>query len=199
MTTFNGAPITPDLLAGYDHLHVGSFFLQTGLQSELPRLFRLAHDSGLTTSLDTGWDPQERWIQNRHLVRTLTETDYFFPNESEAMALCGGEWNPPKLAGFIRGTLVIKRGANGALAVCGGHESVTVPAVVVEAVDTTGAGDAFNAGFIYSTVAAQGSLMEALRLAVACGAHAVTQVGGTTNAPTAEALQEWLKRQAVNR
>lgn len=199
MTTFNGALMTPDLLAGYDHLHVGSFFLQTGLQSELPRLFRLAHDSGLTTSLDTGWDPREQWMQNRHLAQTLTETDYFFPNESEAMALCGGEWNPPKLAEFIRGTLVIKRGAHGALAIRAGHESVTIPALVVEAIDTTGAGDAFNAGFIYSTIVAQGSLAEALRLAVACGAHAVTQVGGTTNAPSVEALQEWLKRQAMKR
>jgi sugar/nucleoside kinase (ribokinase family) len=194
MTTFNGATLTPELLAEYAHLHVGSFFLQPALQPELPRLFRLAHDSGLTTSLDTGWDPQEQWMQNPHLRPTLAETDYFFPNESELAALCGGEWNPPQLAEFIRGTLVIKCGAKGALAMRAGGEAVTMPAFVVEAIDTTGAGDAFNAGFVYTTIVARGSAAEALRFAAACGAQAVTQVGGATNAPSAEMIQQWLKR-----
>lgn len=199
MAAFDGAPLTSAFLSGYAHVHVSSFFLQTALQPELPRLFRLAHERGLTTSLDTGWDPQEAWMHNPYLALTLKETDYFLPNESEAIALCGGEWNPLRLADFVRGTVVIKRGAKGALAVRAGQESLTIPAIVVDPVDTTGAGDAFNAGFIYKTVVVRGNLAEALQFAAACGAQAVTQIGGATNAPSCEDIQQWLKVRAVSR
>ncbi len=190
MSTFDGATITPALLAGYDHLHVGAFFLQPALQPALPHLFRLAHEAGLTTSLDTGWDPQEQWMRNAHLAPTLRETDYFFPNETEAAALGGETKDFSALAGMVGGTLLVKRGANGALAVPahGEREPIQVAAVPVEVVDTTGAGDAFDAGFIYATVVNRAVLPNALRFAAACGAQAVTQVGGATNAPTAEAI-----------
>jgi sugar/nucleoside kinase (ribokinase family) len=197
MSTFDGADITSALLASYAHLHVGSFFLQTGLQPALPRLFRLAHDAGLTTSLDTGWDPHEQWMQNVHLGPTLRETDYFLPNETEAAALGGDLGDLSALADKVGGTLIVKRGADGALAIPaqGDQAPLHVAAVEVEVVDTTGAGDAFNAGFVYATVVRQAALPEALRFAVACGAQAVTQIGGATNAPTAEAISShFLKR-----
>lgn len=196
MRAFSGAEVTPAFLANYTHLHVGSFFLQAGLQPELTRLFRWAKEAGLTTSLDTGWDFQGQWMQNPHLRPTLAQTDYFFPNETEATALCGGEWSPPELAEMVGGTLIIKRGANGALAVTanGTCDLIHVAAVPVDVVDTTGAGDAFNAGFLYATVVRHATLLDALHFAVACGAQAVTQVGGTTNAPTAEVIStQYLK------
>jgi sugar/nucleoside kinase (ribokinase family) len=187
MSTFDGAAITPALLAGYTHLHVGSFFLQMGLQLALPRLFRLAHQAGLTTSLDPGWDPQEQWMQNPHLGPTLRETDFFLPNEIEAAAL---DSDLSALADRVGGTLIVKRGADGALAIPaqGAREPIHIAAVAVEVVDTTGAGDAFNAGFIYATIVGGAALPDALRFGVACGAQAVTQVGGATNAPTAEVI-----------
>lgn len=193
MTTFDGSPITPDLLSNYDHLHVGSFALQTTLQPELPRIFRMAHDAGLTTSLDMGWDPYELWMKNPHLKPTLAEADFFFPNETEATAISGGEWNPPKLAALVRGTLAIKMGAKGGLAIRAGSAPLTHPAFPVEVVDTTGAGDAFNAGFLYATLTEKADLAAALRFAVACGAEAVTHVGGPTAAPSAQAVRAWLK------
>lgn len=192
MSTFDGDPITPELLAGYSHLHVGSFFLQTALQPQLPHLFRLAHQQGLTTSLDPGWDPREQWMGNPHLAPTLAETDCFFPNESELKAICGDAWNPRQLAARVRGLLAVKRGAEGALVLCADAEPVTMPAYAVETVDTTGAGDAFNAGFIFSRFVARDDLAGSLRFAVACGAQAVTQVGGATNAPSAESLRQWM-------
>jgi sugar/nucleoside kinase (ribokinase family) len=187
MSTFDGAVIGPVLLAGYSHLHVGSFFLQTGLQPALPRLFRLAHEAGLTTSLDTGWDPREQWMQNVHLGPVLRETDYFFPNETEAAALSD---DFAALAALVGRTLIVKRGADGAQAIPAHADraAIRVAAVPVEGVDTTGTGDAFNAGFIYATVVKQAAPPDALRVAVACGAQAVTQVGGATNAPTAETI-----------
>ncbi len=186
MATFDGHALTRDLLAEYTHLHVGSFFLQTALQCHLPRIFQQAHALGLTTSLDTGWDPYEQWLDNAHLAPTLAETDYFFPNEDEATALSGDHWD--QLAARVRGTLIVKRGADGALALPGDQPPIQAETFAVEVVDTTGAGDAFNAGFLYATVIDQAPLPEALRFATACGAQAVTQVGGATNAPTADAI-----------
>jgi sugar/nucleoside kinase (ribokinase family) len=200
MATFDGVAIRPDLLASHVHLHVGSFFLQTGLQPHLPHLFQRAHAAGLTTSLDTGWDPREQWWKNDHLAPTLAETDYFLPNETEAAALCDGLWNPSALANRVNGVLVVKRGSDGALAIPAHskHEQIEVAAFSVEMVDTTGAGDAFNAGFIYATIINRAALPDALRFAAACGAQAVTQVGGATNAPTAEAVSaHYLKRSTI--
>ena len=71
--------------AGFDHLHVSSYFLQEGLRPGLRGLFARAHAAGLTTSLDPGFDPSERWEAD--IVSTLAETDLFFPNEVEVTAI----------------------------------------------------------------------------------------------------------------
>lgn len=195
MAEFDGQEINHDLLSGYAHLHVGSFFLQSALQAHLPAIFQVAHAAGLTTSLDCGWDPTEQWQANPHLQPTLAVTDWFFPNESEATALTAGTWQPLKLAEQVGGTVVIKRGAEGAMAIYPpNHEIVNRPTLAVEVVDTTGAGDAFNAGYLYATLTGQA---DPLAFAIACGAQAVTQVGGTTNAPTAEELNEFMSNHAV--
>jgi len=131
-------------------------------------------------------------MKTPHLEPTLAKADFFFPIETEAEALCG-EWNPEKLASFVQGTLAIKRGAKGGLVIRAGSTPVTQAAFPVEVVDTTGAGDAFNAGFLYATLAENADPAAALRFAVACGAEAVTHVGGPTAAPSASALRAWLK------
>lgn len=189
---YDGTDVTVDLLASYQHLHVGSFFLQTGLQPALAKIFDMAHHQGLTTSLDVGWDPDERWLRNSHLPPTLQETDYFLPNEDETLALLDGQDEPEKLAALVRGTLLVKRGAEGASAYHQQGEVVSVPTLPVTVVDTTGAGDAFNAGFLYAICVEDSDLREALRFAVACGAQAVTQVGGATNAPAAAEIRKMM-------
>jgi sugar/nucleoside kinase (ribokinase family) len=195
IAAYDGQNITADILARYNHLHVGSFFLQTGLQAALPGLFHMAHECGLTTSLDVGWDPLEQWGENPHLFPTLAETDYFFPNESETAALAGGEGkNIDNLAARVKTLLLVKRGANGAEAYPKQGERTAVPSLPVQVVDTTGAGDAFNAGFLYAYRVEGANLNDALRFAVACGAQAVTQVGGATGAPTAGAIQQLLQQ-----
>ena len=70
------------------HLHVGSYFLQTGLQEGLPELLAQARAQGLTVSLDTGWDPDEGWDSG--LWETLAQTDVFLPNGDEARSITGG-------------------------------------------------------------------------------------------------------------
>jgi len=91
---------------------------------------------------------------------------------------------------------VVKRGAQGALALRASapQDPIVVSAIPVEVVDTTGAGDAFDAGFLYATLILQRDLPDALRFAAACGAQAVTQVGGATNAPDAATIEAWLGR-----
>ena len=198
MRDFDGAAVTPALLARYAHVHVGSFALQSGLRTALPRIFRDAHAQGLTTSLDIGWDPSGRWAALPHLRETLAETDYFFPNADEVRALLGGAEDVRTLARWVRGTLVVKRGREGALAVPPQPDRalVEVPSWPVQVVDTTGAGDAFNAGFLYATVVEGATLEAALRFGVACGAQAVTQLGGATGAPSAEAIRRWMAERA---
>lgn len=185
--------ITPALLSGYNHVHVGSFFLQAALQPELPELFRRAHEAGLTTSLDVGWDPAERWSANPHIAPTLAQTDYFFPNESEAVALSGAEGSLETLASGTGQWLIVKRGAQGASAYDKQGRATLVPALPAQVVDTTGAGDAFNAGFLYAYRVEGQNLEAALRFAAACGAQAVTQVGGTTGAPTANEIRHLIE------
>jgi sugar/nucleoside kinase (ribokinase family) len=84
----------PDaLLHQSRHLHVASYFLQTNLQPHLAGLFLRARGFGLTTSLDTNYDPSEAWLGFDDL---LSLTNVFLPNEKEAVSLSvqsGSNWN----------------------------------------------------------------------------------------------------------
>jgi sugar/nucleoside kinase (ribokinase family) len=187
-----GADVTDDVLAGLDHLHVSSFFFQEGLRPHLPDLFARAHRAGLTTSLDTGFDPSERW--DGGLRETLRETDLFFPNEVELAALTGGKDPSEGLRqlGNGRTRVVAKLGKDGAMTLDGGRV-LHVPAYPVAAVDTTGAGDSFNAGFLHRWL--QGApLAECLRLGAACGALSTLALGGTAAQPTLEEAEALMRR-----
>jgi ribokinase len=90
--------------------------------------------------------------------------------------------------------LVVKRGGRGASAYIQGEggtvSETSIPAFHVKSVDTTGAGDAFNAGFIYALQIRGENLESALRFAAGCGAQATLYVGGATAAPTAHLIRE---------
>jgi len=166
-----------DFIATGHHLHLGCFFLQTGIRGEVWKLFSRARELGLTTSLDTNWDPDEKWGKDLQLA--LEQTDLFLPNEDEAMRIAGT--NNLKEAMVSLGskvtTLVVKRGGEGAIARKDGHE-VAVQPRQVKVVETTGAGDSFNAGFIYQYLQRK-PLLDCLEYGNACGALAVTELGGT--------------------
>ena len=180
----------PDsLLAGARHLHVASYFLQTALRPGLPDLYRRAHALGLTTSLDTNWDPSGEW---RGIEDLLPSVDVFLPNENEALAISGAASVEGAVASLVQrcGTLAIKCGAQGALA-ARGEEIVRVPARRVEVVDTVGAGDAFNAGFLYGFLSGW-SLEKTLSLATSCGSLSARAAGGTVAQPTLEQAIRYL-------
>jgi sugar/nucleoside kinase (ribokinase family) len=190
------ADVNLGALGDYAHLHMASMYLQTGLQPAFPELLRRAKELKLTTSLDPGWDPYERW--NGVLLEALSAVDILFVNEHEVKAIAGiASVGQASTALAKRVNLVIaKLGADGALAA--DQEGVSKsPAFPVEVVDTTGAGDSFNAGFIYKSIVDGGTKPEALRFANACGAIAATRVGGASSVPSASEVETFLTQQPV--
>ncbi|HEU5100158.1 MAG TPA: sugar kinase [Roseiflexaceae bacterium] len=188
MLTFPGAipmlradMVGPQLLAAARHIHVGSYFWQTALQPGLPALFAQARARGATTSLDTQWDPSGAWAG---LDELLAATDILLPNEAEACALArAANWRQALEALASRvPTVAVKRGAGGAAAMRGETFAEAAPPAVT-VVDAVGAGDSFDAGFIYGALAGW-SLANSLALAVACGALSTRAAGGTAAQPT---------------
>lgn len=175
--------IADDLLRRSKHLHVASYFLQTKLQPDLPALFKRARDLGLTTSLDTNYDPSEKWSGFDEL---LAVTNVFLPNEAEAKSLTGAE-NVDEAASRLKvkvEAFAIKLGKDGALGISK-SQRVRMNSIPVNVVDTVGAGDSFDAGFIYGYLNGW-ELEKSLRLACVCGALSTQQAGGTNGQPTLE-------------
>ena len=181
--------ITDSLLAQASHLHVASYFLQTKLQPDLTSLFQRARSLGLTTSLDTNYDPSERWTGFDEL---LAVTNVFLPNEAEAKSLTGAEdaFNAADRLGSRVEALAIKLGKAGALGMFG-SQKVQVESIPVQVVDTVGAGDSFDAGFLFGYLNSW-SLEKSLRLACVCGALSTQQAGGTDGQPTLEQAMKFL-------
>jgi sugar/nucleoside kinase (ribokinase family) len=127
--SLTAADVPAALLAGARHVHVSSYFLMAdSLGPGLARLLAGARAGGATTSLDTNWDPAQRWDDPR-LRAALGQADLLLPNEAEAMALAGQH----DLAGAVAvlagrdgpggaGRVVVKLGARGALCVAGGRQ-----------------------------------------------------------------------------
>jgi len=183
--------IADSLLARARHLHVASYFLQTNLQPDLPALFKRAHALGLSTSLDTNYDPTEKWIGFDEL---LSVTDVFLPNETEAKSLTGAE-NIEEAADRLKSkveAVAIKLGKDGALGISK-SQKIQVESIPVNVVDTVGAGDSFDAGFIYGNLN-DWELKKSLRLACVCGALSTQAAGGTTAQPTLEEALKYVVR-----
>ncbi|MCC7084621.1 MAG: carbohydrate kinase family protein [Pirellulales bacterium] len=180
--------VSDEVMNSADHLHVSSFYLQRRLRSHCRDLFAKARRLGLTTSLDPGCDPLDRWGSD--LIEVLPEVDVFLPNEVELERLSGKSHVKEALAQFDNGRtcIVAKLGARGATARFQGKTTPT-PAYKITPVDTTGAGDSFNAGFLHGWLEGW-PLEECLRLGSACGALSTRGIGGTaTQATLDDALQ----------
>ncbi len=193
-----GSLTAPEVLAAVDHLrrrgvthlHLSSLYLQPGLAGGLPDVLRAVHEAGLTTSLDTNDDPTGRWAGVDAL---LAHVDVLLPNRAEAIAL-GRESDAHRAAAALaaRGPLVVvKDGADGAFAVGAGGEVVEVAATAQQPLDTTGAGDTFDAAFLDAWLD-DAPLHLALRRAVVAGSLSVGVTGGTAGQPTREQLDRAL-------
>ncbi|HEY5268893.1 MAG TPA: sugar kinase [Anaerolineales bacterium] len=181
--------VTDSLLQQACHLHVASYFLQTSLQPGLLDLFQRARTLGLTTSLDTNWDPSGEW---RGFDDLLSWVDVFLPNENEALALTGKPAIEVAAQALGRkcGLVAVKLGARGAMA-CRGEDVAWAEALPIQVMDTVGAGDSFDAGFLSGWLNGW-SLEKTLRLGAVCGSLSTRAAGGTSAQPTLEEAMKYV-------
>ena len=109
---------------------------------------------------------------------------FFFPNEEEVLRITGKsnlDDGLDKLAKVVP-TLAVKLGGKGGLG-RQGTKIVSAPAMPINVIDTTGAGDSFDAGFLFGYLSGY-SLKNSLNLAIACGSLSTRGAGGTTTQPT---------------
>lgn len=180
-----------DYLADARHFHLSSYFMQRALRPRVAELFRLLKSKGLTISLDTNDDPEDRWEGG--LDELLELVDVFLPNEREACKAAGTEdlEEAVKKLSKLVPLLVVKVGPKGSWAQRG-SERFTSPPVSVTPVDTVGAGDSFDAGFLHEYL--RGSdIAKCLASGNRAGALSTTRPGGT------EAFRDAAHREAFLR
>lgn len=164
-------------LGSASHFHLSSFFLLRGLRPRIPELFSQMKQSGLTTSLDTNDDPEDLWADDVKSV--LRNVDIFLPNERESCRLTGANdvQDALGLLSRIVPIVVIKCGPKGVLAKRGKNQ-FHAPSLPVQTMDTVGAGDSFNAGFLHKFIL-RCNLEECLEYGNAVAALSTTRAGGT--------------------
>ena len=175
------------------HLHLSSFFLHRALRPNIGKLFQQAKAAGLTTSLDTNDDPDNKW--GNDLLDVLKYVDVFFPNDREAKKIARTDDLSQAINFLARlaKVVVVKRGS--AATICrSGSEQVSLIPPTVKPVDDVGAGDSFGAGFIHQYVKGAG-LEECLAYANFAGAYSTTKEGGTEAFRDQEALCAFLHQQ----
>jgi ribokinase len=150
--------------------------------------FKAITDKGQSLSLDVGWHPE--WFADSRGIAALTEVDIFFPNEREA-ALITGEAEPERILRALERIglkrIALKLGAQGAALLWDG-EIAFQQAGAIEPVDTTGAGDCFDAGFLYAWLRGMDPKL-CLRAGAACGEMSARTLGGLAGFPTKEELE----------
>jgi sugar/nucleoside kinase (ribokinase family) len=177
-------------LSSAQHFHLSSLYLHRAMLEQIPELFRQMKKAGLTTSLDTNDDPDDRW--GEPLQEVLPYVDVLLPNRREAckVADCKNFEDAVRSLTSRVPLLVVKLGAEGAMASTGG-ETVTVPGVKVNVVDPIGAGDSFNAGFLHQWLRGA-DLRTCLTFANVIGAFSTTASGGTEALRDRDALSRFL-------
>jgi sugar/nucleoside kinase (ribokinase family) len=176
------------------HFHLSSLFLQRALAPGLPALFRELKDAGLTISLDTNDDPEDKWSDL--LDPLLDLIDVLLPNEAEACRMAHRDTLHEALEVLSKRVpcVAVKRGAQGSL-VRAGSQSFIAKGIPVVPVDTIGAGDSFNSGFLFAWLKDLPLDQCALAGNIA-GALSTLQIGGTEAFRNRELVNNFLDRHA---
>jgi sugar/nucleoside kinase (ribokinase family) len=177
MFEMSGADLDIEYLASARHFHLSSLFLHRGLQADLPDLFRELKSRGLTLSLDTNDDPEDKW--DGVLPQLLPCVDILLPNRNELCRIARRDSLEAALAELssIVPVIAVKCGSEGAV-VQSGSKRLRVPGVQIDPVDTIGAGDSFDAGFLAAWLSGC-SLEESARAGNVTGALSTLGPGGT--------------------
>ena len=189
------ADLDLDFLTSARHFHMSSLFLQRELLPHVPELFRRMKSAGLTTSLDTNDDPDDRW--DAVLDEILPHVDVLLPNEREAKKMSRTDDVDVALLQLGRkvGTIVVKMGASGAVATQNGRR-FAAPAVPVTVIDPVGAGDSFDAGFLHQFLRGA-HIAQCLAYGNLCGALSTTACGGTEAFRNEATIRQFLQHNAA--
>lgn len=168
------------------HVHISICDPRQSLEPYI-NIAEQAHNHGCTVSLDIGWT-DDAWDTEK-LFNLLELTDVFFPNICEARCICGYEASIDELGSyllkFVRDIVVVTCGADGATAFR--QNERRSDKYEADAVDSVGAGDAFDAGFLCAYVERL-PLSTCLAYGCACGSIAVSRIGGGSTAPSKSEL-----------
>lgn len=197
MVTFE-RPEPEPVVSFLDQACVPARSIFTVLGPSSPPWLATVRARGMTVFADVGWDESERWASKD--LDGLAYTDAFLPNCDEAMAYTGtGSPHEAalKLVELVP-LVVVKCGAHGAVACqAGAPDPIYEPAIAVEAIDSTGAGDVFDAAFIFSTLA-EWPLQDALRFSNLCAGLSVRHHGGSLSSPCWAEIDEWVGTSPVS-
>jgi sugar/nucleoside kinase (ribokinase family) len=174
--------LNQDIIHQARHLHVASYFIQKALRPDLSRLFAEAHAAGLSTSLDTNYDPANRWDLGTGEI--LEQADLFLPNAAECLGIARYS-NLDMAVDHLQAKvkyLGVKLGKEGAI-LCHAGVQFRRKSLQVKIADTVGAGDSFDAGFVYGYLSGW-EPERILQLAVVCGSLSTRKAGGTAAQPT---------------
>jgi len=174
------------------HFHVTGYACEQNHDSYLKLVKHIKSETDLTVSFDLGWDPTGIW--SKKIYELFPYIDVLFMNQSEALNYSRKSTARSAAEDFASycPLVAIKLGSKGALAAADG-KITEKSSFQVKAVDTTGAGDSFNAGFIYAYLEGK-SPEECLLYGNGCGALSVTKLGGNTGFPDIETLIEIINR-----
>ncbi len=173
-------------------LHVAGSFLMPNFDGvPTARVLKQAREWGITTSLDTAWDSKDNWL--KVLKPCLQYLDIFMPSIEEARMITGKD-KPSDIAEFLMSygikTVALKMGDRGSYVRTPDWEFF-LPIYKVNAVDSTGAGDAFAAGFL-AGVAKGWDYRDAARLGNAVGACCVTAIGSSAGIKNMDETLEFI-------
>lgn len=202
MVTFLGAiaelsltEVPANIFQDNRHLHLTSYYLQKALQSDFPYLLDSAKAAGATTSFDPNSDPDQG--RDEKVLEVCRHADILFLNEDEAKLLAdtGDIEEAGRYLNGLSPTVAIKLGAKGAIGFRD-NEIERVEGFKIDAVDSTGAGDSFAAGFVHAFL--EGSdLKTCLKIGNACGAFSASRPGGTDGQADREELERFLMYAAL--
>lgn len=191
IATFEDTADVEARLEQFSHFHFSGVYQQHKFRPKITDLLDLIHASGATASLDPQWDPREEW---ELLDQWLPRLDYFFVNEDEARSITGESDATRAVRRISESTPcpICKVGSAGAVVIQQDVE-LAVPTYRVTVTDTTGAGDAFAAGFLFARLEKDMELPESVQFANAVAAHNCMLAGGVNACPRFDEITRFME------